>query len=193
MVPVPPPSGWRDRLLADRAEKDRGFRSDPDTPLLAEDLASFRSLEYWEPDPRYRLVGPLHLHQRPERFEIPTTSGKMRPCERYGWVAFDLDGRPQRLQVYRLLDSPAGEEEHLFLPFADRTSGRETYPAGRYVDLEGRPGGLYVLDFNRAYNPLCAYGAPDRYVCPVTPPENRLDLEITAGERGYRKPPAKAS
>jgi uncharacterized protein (DUF1684 family) len=185
MTSVPPPSGWEERLVTHRSERDEEFRSGPDTPLLPEDLASFEGLDYWKPDPRYRLVGPLEIYAERERFEIPTTTGKMRPCERYGRVTFELDGRNLELQVYRLLDS--GDDPGLFLPFIDGTTGRETYPAGRYVDLEDESGGTYVLDFNRAYNPLCAYGAPERYVCPVTPPENRLDVRIEAGERGYKR------
>jgi len=185
MTSAPPPAGWEERLVTHRAERDEEFRYGPDTPLLAEDLASFEGLEYWEPDPKYRLVGPLEVYADREQFEIPTTTGKLRPCERYGRVTFELDGRTLALQVYRLLDS--GDDPGLFLPFIDLTTGRETYPAGRYVDLEGESGGIYVLDFNRAYNPLCAYGAPERYVCPVTPPENRLDIRIEAGERGYKK------
>jgi uncharacterized protein (DUF1684 family) len=68
----------------------------------------------------------------------------------------------------------------------DGTTGQETYHAGRYVDLQGPEGGPFVLDFNLAYNPWCAYGAAERYVCPVTPPENRLAVRIEAGERGHR-------
>jgi uncharacterized protein (DUF1684 family) len=185
MTSVPPPSGWEERLLADRAERDTEFREASDTPLLPADLRSFDGLDYWAPDPEYRLVGPLEIYDHPERFEIPTTTGKIRPCERYGRVTFELDGRTLTLQVYRLLD--AGNDRGLFLPFTDRTTGVETYPAGRYIDLDGQPGGLYVLDFNAAYNPLCAYGKPEEYVCPVTPRENRLDVRIEAGERGYKK------
>ena len=185
MTSVPAPSGWKERLLAHRAERDQEFREESSTPLLPEDLLSFEGLGYWDPDPKYRLVGPLEVYDHREQFEIPTTTGKMRPCERYGRVTFKLDGSTLTLQVYRLLDS--GGEPGLFLPFIDGTTGRETYPAGRYIELEGESGGVYVLDFNQAYNPLCAYGAPERYVCPVTPPENRLDVRIEAGERGYKK------
>jgi uncharacterized protein (DUF1684 family) len=182
MVSIPPPRAWVEQVAAARADKDRAYKSAVDTPLLPEDLATFDGLDYWPPDARYYFVGPLNLYPAPERFEIVSTAGTRRPCERLGWVGFQVDGAPQKLQVYRLLDGAGG----LFLPFADATTGRETYPAGRYVDLVGPEGGPYVLDFNRAYNPWCAYGAPERYQCPVTPPENRLTVRIEAGERGYR-------
>jgi uncharacterized protein (DUF1684 family) len=189
MTPLPPDSGWAERLAQERAEKDRSFRENPDTPLLAEDVAAFRGLAYWEPDPAYYFVGPVNLYYAPKRFTIITTTGKERPCERVGWVRFEIDERLFTLQVYRLLDQelPEGDPGY-FLPFKDATNGEETYPAGRYVDLVGPPGGPYVLDFNAAYNPYCAYGAPERYVCPVTPAENRLEARIEAGERGYRLP-----
>ena len=188
MIWVPPPSGWEARLLADRTDKDRMFLEDPETPLLPEDRVSFQHLDYWSPQPRYRFVGPLHVYTTRERFQIPTTSGKLRPCEKYGWMSFELEGDPFTLLVYRLLDGVASDQENeLFLPFTDETTGKETYPAGRYLNLDGEAGGLYVLDFNRAYNPLCAYGEPERYVCPVTPEENRLPVPIEAGERGFKK------
>ena len=89
------------------------------------------------------------------------------------------------LQVYRLLDLPERSGgDGLFLPFKDQTTGKETYAAGRYVDLDGPDDGPFVLDFNLAYNPSCAYGEPERFQCPVTPAENRLPIAVTAGERG---------
>ena len=191
MVSIRPPDGWVERLAAARASKDESFRTDPETPLLASDIAGFRGLEYWDPDPTYYFVGQVHLYVEPERFEVATTSGAIRPCEKVGWVGFVVDGQVQRLQVYRLLDQRrVGGGADFFLPFMDGTTGAETYPAGRYVELQGPEGGPYVLDFNTASNPWCAYGAVERYVCPVTPPENRLAVRIAAGERGYRRAPA---
>jgi uncharacterized protein len=187
MVRIPPPDPWAARLAEARERKDAYFRGNPASPLLEQDVPSFRGLDYWAPDPRFYFVGTLELYAAPERFELATTSGEVRPCERVGWVSFGLDGHEQRLQVYRLLDQPAeGGGADYFLPFMDGTTGSETYPAGRYVELEGPQGGPYVLDFNTASNPWCAYGAVERYTCPVTPSENRLSGRIEAGERGYR-------
>jgi uncharacterized protein len=188
MTASPPPPGWAETILKERAAKDRQFRTDPETPLRAADVPTFRGLEYWPPDPSYRLAGPIRRDARPRRFTILSTTGKPRPCETYGSVAFDLGGKRCTLEIYRLLDTGAAPGVlGLFLPFTDLTTGRETYPAGRYVDLAGPDLGPYVLDFNRAYNPSCAYGAPERYACPVTPAENRLPVRIEAGERGFRK------
>ena len=182
MVAGQAPPGWADRIAADRAAKDARFRSDPETPLLAADLSEFRGLSYWPPDPAYRFSGPILGYDRPKRFTVLSTTGKTRPCERYGRILFDVRGRECALQVYRLLDvEEVPGDPGFFLPFTDETTGRETYPSGRYVDVEGPPGGPYVVDFNRAYNPLCAYGAPERYACPITPAENRLRCRIEAG------------
>lgn len=186
LAQLPPPTGWSESILADRAAKDRELRTDPDTPLPEKDVATFAGLEYWPPDPAYRFAGTIEVHDSPRRFTIVTTTGKERPCERYGQVAFEIRGKRCVLQVYRLLDSePEPGGAAFFVPFQDETTGKETYAAGRYVELDGPDGGPFVLDFNRAYNPLCAYGAPERFRCPVTPPENRLAVRIEAGERGY--------
>ncbi len=204
MVPLAPPQAWRAGLEAHRERKDQYFRQSPDSPLVAADIASFAGLPYWEPDARYYFVGPIHVYPDKSRFDIVTTAGNSRPCEKFGWIEFPVGGRPQRLEVYRLLDLDLGWTlEALLIPFEDGTTGTETYPAGRYVDLEGPPGeivvgpgpdgrlraaGPYVLDFNRAFNPSCAYGAPERFACPVTPRDNRMNVRIEAGERGFRAP-----
>jgi len=202
MSAVPPPQGWNGALLEQRAAKDENFRADPETPLLAEEVAGFEGLEYWPPDRKYYFAGRVNMYFEPEKFTIISTAGLERPCAKAGWVSFELDGQRLSLQVYRLLDDgqrlslqvyrlldrePEPGSTGFFLPFIDGTTGEESYPSGRYIDLIGPRGGPYLLDFNGAYNPLCAYGSPERYVCPVTPAENRLPVRIEAGERGYRK------
>jgi uncharacterized protein (DUF1684 family) len=206
MVPLLPPGNWEAALLESRSIKDEAFRESPDTPLVADDVEEFAGLQYWAPDSEYYYAGPIHVYATKQRFDIVTTSGRSRPCEKFGWIEFPVGGSPQQLQVYRLLDIGDGSAgaESLLVPFTDGTTGEETYPAGRYVDLMGptdelpvtsgpddRPisVGPYVLDFNRAYNPSCAYGAPERFACPVTPAENRLQTRIEAGERGFKLPP----
>jgi len=183
LLSIPPPPGWEESLVQYRQSKDRTYRQNADSPLRAEDRATFGGLEYFAYDPRLYLVGPIHTYPEPTQFEIVATSGEMRPCEKFGWIRFEVDGAPQELQVYRLLDI-----DSIFLPFMDATTGQETYPAGRYIDVVGPSGGPYVIDFNQAYNPSCAYGEPSRFACPVTPPENRLDVRIEAGERGFILP-----
>lgn len=180
------PEGYAEAVRAGRSEKDRDFVVDPDSPIPAGLRNAFQGLQYWPVDPRYRLVVPLEEFEIKERFTIVTTLGEARPCERYGRLSFALDGADLHLTVYRLLDGqPTGTAADLFVPFMDATTGTETYPAGRYVSLEDAGEGHYVLDFNLAFNPSCAYGAPERFQCPRTPSENRLAVAIRAGERGW--------
>jgi uncharacterized protein (DUF1684 family) len=208
MVTVRPPSRWEASLERSREAKDDAFRTSPETPLLAEDVERFEGLDYWPADARYYFAGPIHVYAEKRQFEIITTAGKPRPCEQFGWFEFPLDGTTRRLQVYRLLDTGLGATtQGLMLPFADATTGKETYPSGRYIDIGGPAGeiavvpsaggllavGPFVVDFNRAYNPSCAYGAPERFACPVTPKDNRLEVRIEAGERGFKLPPDERS
>jgi uncharacterized protein (DUF1684 family) len=182
---VPPPVSWAQDLTAHRHSRDMQFAADPDSPLPVAARAVFGGLSYFPADPSWRYAGWITRYPHAEKITMVTTSGKPRPCERWGRVTFAHDHRELTLQVYRLLDLPdRSGGEGLFLPFKDQTTGKETYAAGRYVELEGPDGGPFVLDFNRAYNPSCAYGEPQRFQCPVTPAENTLPLPVNAGERG---------
>jgi len=193
MSQVPPPTSWADDVAERRALRDADFKNDPDSPIPHAGRASFRGLSYFPIDPTWRYAGWVERYDRPEKLEVATTSGTPRPCERWGRVTFLRDGNVLTLQVYRLLDQPPRQGGlGLFLPFKDRTTGKDTYPAGRYVDLEGPDGGPFVLDFNRAYNPSCAYGEPERFQCPVTPAENTLSVAVSAGERGSASPAREA-
>lgn len=186
MARVPPPDDWPAEVESWRAARDRFFRESAESPIPAAERPAFDGLDYWSPDDEYYFVGTINAYPEPERFTITTTAGSPRPCEKLGWIEFELGGERRRLEVYHLLDTPTEPgEASLFLPFLDATSGEESYPAGRYVDLVGPPGGPWVLDFNRAYNPSCAYGDPARFACPRTPPENRLAVRVEAGERGW--------
>lgn len=183
------PQGYAEGVAAGRSEKDRQFVVDPDSPIPAGLRNAFHGLDYWPVDPRYRLTVPMEERATKERFTIVTTMGEARPCERFGTLTFTLDGTDLHLTVYHLLDGrQTGTAADLFVPFMDATTGKETYPAGRYVSLEEAGDGRYVLDFNLAFNPSCAYGAPERFQCPRTPAENRLAVAIRAGERGWRAP-----
>jgi uncharacterized protein (DUF1684 family) len=186
MAPIGEEPDWEPQLQQYRQKKDDQFRNDPETPLRAEDVASFDGLEYWPPGAGWRFRGPVHPHPEPTRFTVATTAGPSRRLERYGWLSFVHDGEVAVLQVYRNVEGPGAGS--LFLPFSYATAGTETYPAGRYVDLVPDLSGEFVLDFNRAYNPFCAYGDPHRFACPVAPAENRLPFRLEAGERGYHRP-----
>jgi uncharacterized protein len=164
-----------------RAEKDEFFKSSPRSPIPEDERAAFEGLPYYPIDEDLVIEG-LRLEpyagSEPSSFEIPTSDGKLRPAHRAGTFSFQLGGEPRRLTAYQLA---AGRGDSLFVPFLDQTSGRETYGAGRYLDLEPDEDGTYAIDFNLAYHPSCVY--QPTFSCPLTPAENRLATRIEAGER----------
>ena len=164
-----------------REEKDDYFRSSEDSPIPENERAGFAGLKYFPPDQDYRMIVKLVPYPNPEVVTMATSKGTQQKFHRVGYFQFEINKRKARLQAYR---SAEREDEHLFVPFRDRTSGRESYGAGRYIDLDLSEDDSYLLDFNVAYNPYCAYN--EGYVCPFPPKENSIDVEIRAGEKKYR-------
>lgn len=185
MLHVEPPLDYTQRVEQERHDRDGNYRSAPWSPIPEASRESFTGLEYFPIDHRFYFIGPVVRYAEPEKLPMVTTGGQNREAERIGWLEFELDGHSLQLQVYHMLDGASDDDEGLFLPFTDGTTGAATYPAGRYINLRGPEGGPYILDFNRAFNPYCAYGEPERYACPLAPEENRLPIVVEAGERGY--------
>jgi uncharacterized protein (DUF1684 family) len=163
-------------------ERDEMFSTHPQSPLTSDARDSFTGLPYYDYDPDYRALARV-APADPHTYEIATSGGGTYGFTRFGTAAFELQGRELVLELYWLKGYGGG----LFLPFRDATSGTSTYGAGRYLfdtikgaDL-GEEDARLVLDFNFAYNPSCAYDP--KWVCPLAPPPNRLDVAIEAGER----------
>lgn len=169
----------------ERRRKDAFFRASAQSPVPAHERARFPPLDYYPVDPSWRLTLRVEPYAEPQAFELVTNMGERRVFRREGQVRFTRDGAPVSLQLYREIES-GGDSATLWVPFTDAGAGRQTYPAGRYLDTEAGADGTVVLDFNRAYNPYCAYGWA--YSCPMTPPENRLKIAVPAGERGFHRP-----
>lgn len=165
-----------------RAGREQAFRTAEWSPVPVETRASWDGLQYFPVDPTMRFVGPLVRKTNGRDFDIVTTTGELRPCREIGYFLLDLGAGPEKLPVYELRDQRA-DEQHLFVPFGDATTGDETYPAGRYLEVLEIERGQYLLDFNAAYNPSCAYGGS--FQCPVAPPESHMKAAIRAGERGW--------
>ena len=162
-----------------RAEKDAFYRNDPRSPIPAERRAAFEGLPYYPENPALAIRASLETDgvDRDERIVMDTTTGGQQTYRRAGMVRFEVDGETAELTLYAGDDSP-----ELFLPFRDATSGRETYGAGRYLDVEpSGADGRVVVDLNYAYSPSCAY-SPE-WSCPIPPGENWLGVPIRAGER----------
>ncbi len=173
-------SAYRESVLQARREKNLAFKSDPGSPLRKEDRGRFQGLAYFDVDPGLRYEVKLNRYAAPQAIRLSTNTGEIRSGVRYGYFEFQVQGNFYRLQAYRLDDSEG--DASLFVPFRDATSGKETYGAGRYIDLHENTSGIYDLDFNRAYNPYCAYGRKD-FSCPFPPAENTLTVPIRAGEK----------
>ncbi|MCG6956562.1 MAG: DUF1684 domain-containing protein [Gemmatimonadetes bacterium] len=177
---------WMDRLERIRKGKDRFFRESPQSPLSRRDRETFEGLDYYPVNEEYRFEIELHEHEDKAAVTLDATGGDKRHMVRWGEFRFVVDGSERKLSAYQV--DPG--EGRLFVPFRDATADTDTYPRGRYLDLDPRvhqtPEGRWVLDFNEAYNPWCAY--TDGYSCVIPPGENSLDLSIRAGEKRYRYP-----
>ncbi len=161
-----------------RKSKDEFFASDEDSPLTPEQRKKFRKLEYYTENPQLRFTVVLDefSDQEKEPTEIITSTGESNTQIRWGKFNFPVDGHDVSLIVFRAMDG-----DDFFLPFADSTSGSETYGAGRYLEVVPLHDGPYLIDFNYAYNPYCAYNP--HWSCPIPPPGNRLQVAILAGEK----------
>lgn len=168
-----------------RGEKDHWFRTDPQAPLPARLRPSFQGLDYFPPDATYRFRVRLARYPAADPIVLATSTGVPRRMIKYGYFEFEVDGVPQRLDAYKAAPAPGHhhEDRSLFVPYRDATSGKESYGAARYLDIQEEPSGEHVLDFNLAYNPYCAYS--EDYVCPFPPRENWLTVPIRAGEKNF--------
>lgn len=133
--------------------------------------------EWFPYDEKYRFIVPLE--RDPADLRIGSTRERDRSATRAGWLRFDVAGVPGRVMALHM-NEPGVAHDALEVYFTDATSGRESYRM-RYVEVSPAAGGRYVLDFNRAYNPACAYSP--HYNCPIPPPENHLAVRVPAGER----------
>jgi uncharacterized protein (DUF1684 family) len=175
-----------------RTEKNRSFRQSPDSPLSVEQKAAFDSLKYYAPDAAYVFHCALSRNASPDTVLIQMSDNRSEKYLRWGLASFfpPLDvasgtmDMPTRLTLFR---KASGTDSTLFVPFTDATNGRETYGGGRYLDVPLPPADStrLTLDFNRAYNPYCAYN--NDYSCPVPPAENRLRVNIPAGEKSFHE------
>jgi uncharacterized protein len=170
---------YPDEIADWRATKDQFMRQSDDSPIPPDRRASFPPLSYFPIEPEYRVPAALAVNRSGAVVEIPTSTGQRRPHQRVGTLSFTLKG--QRLTLTAFVEVGQEDMRRLFVPFGDLTNGTETYPGGRYLELERTATGIYDLDFNRAYHPFCYYNP--KYDCPYPPKENRLPLPIRAGER----------
>ena len=160
------------------ADKDRFMRESAESPVPPADRQAFPSLPYFPTNLDYRVPASLTVARADDILDMQTSTGQRRRMQRIGALQFTLKGQPLKLTAFA--EATDTDLRRLFVPFHDLTNGSETYPGGRYLDLERTATGVYDLDFNRAYHPFCLFNAT--YDCPVPPRENRLPLPVRAGE-----------
>lgn len=157
-----------------RKMKDEFYATDAQSPLTEEQKQAFTGLHYYPENPDLKFTLTIEEFSKKEKVSIQTSKGDVRSYERFGKITFPIKEKSVSLTIYRA-------EQDFFLPFIDSQAGKETYPAGRYLEIEPLTDGKYLVDFNMAYNPYCAYN--DRWSCPLTPSENHLSVAIRAGEK----------
>lgn len=167
-----------------RAEKIRENTTGDRHPL---EVGDEKFIQFFPIQKKFRLVAEFAAATDTATFDMPTYSGKLRKYRRFGRLSFKLDGQKLELTLYQNLALVVQEKykNHLFLPFKDASNGGETYGGGRYMDLATTDlkNGRMILDFNKIYNPWCAYS--DGFNCPIPPAENHLQVGILAGEKNF--------
>lgn len=161
-------------LVSYRAEKDEFFGRHPQSPLSPDQRLTFKGLQYFPENEDLRLEVEVEPVTDQEPMQMQTSTGGVQTYVRYGRFRFQVDGEDAELTIYQ-------NEHGFFLPFVDSLAGTETYPAGRYLEPEALTRNRFLVDFNLAYNPYCAYN--EMWSCPITPAENRLKVPIRAGEK----------
>lgn len=174
------PEDFHEQVAAQRERKVEFLAEHPRSPVPQGARDGFEQ-PFFPADPDLRFEVELDEHDEREVLTVATTTEGEREYLRWGAFAVEVGGEAVVLQAFRA--DP--EEDRLWVPFRDETNGEATYGGGRYLDLEAethRQDGRWVLDFNAAYNPYCAYD--DAYECPLVPMENWLDVRVEAGEKG---------
>lgn len=170
-----------------QAETNAAFADPEQSPLMEKDLPGFKRLKFFPINEKYQVTAKFEATPDEKPFEMKTSTDRLPTYRKFGIIRFNIDGKELELSLYqnaKLVNNPL-YKNYLFLPFRDQTCGKESYGGGRYIDLEIPEGDEIVVDFNKSYNPLCAYNY--KYSCPVPPKENDLEIEIRAGVMAYDK------
>ncbi|OBX22061.1 MULTISPECIES: DUF1684 domain-containing protein [Bizionia] len=168
-------------------QQNADFKDASKSPLKAKDRKNFKTLDFFPVDSSAIVKATLKRTPDSDWFLMQTTTDRVSNERVYGVVTFELQGKTFELSVYQGQDlmTQEGFENYLFLPFIDHTNGETTYGGGRYIDLRIPENDMMIIDFNKAYNPYCAYD--EKYSCPIVPRNNYLDIEVKAGVKDFNK------
>lgn len=173
-------------VVFERAKLDEKFKTPHSSPLSDIGRSGFDGLNYFPVDTLFKVNASLERTPDEQPFLMATTTDRKNKEVKYGILHFMIHGKKLQLSVFRDLElnNKEGYKDYLFLPFTDETNGSETYGGGRYLDLRIPEGENIVVDFNKAYNPYCAYNK--KYSCPIVPSENDLEIEVRAGVKRFK-------
>jgi uncharacterized protein (DUF1684 family) len=180
-------NNFRKEIKTFQEELNKQYADTAESPLTKEDLLKFKHLDFYAINKKYRVKAKFIRTENTLPFKMKTTTNRAPIYEKYGEVEFVIDGKTIKLSVYqshrlRKIDE---YKDYLSLPFTDETSGKTSYAGGRYVDLTIPSNKTIIIDFNKAYNPYCAYN--HKYSCVIPPAENHIPIEIKAGVMKYKK------
>lgn len=175
---------FKEQIAAHRQKYKKDFLAEQRSPLKAEDLPNLR---FFDADSTYCIVAKVEFLQDQPMIKLTTFNGSSQEYVRFAKLKFTLKGKQLQLTLFKSpsLTAIPQYKDYLFLPFTDQTNAVDSYPGGRYIDINATDikGGMLAIDFNKAYNPYCAYS--DGYRCPVPPMENKLAIRIEAGEKAF--------
>ncbi|AXP81857.1 hypothetical protein CJ739_2791 [Mariniflexile rhizosphaerae] len=168
-------------------ELNAEYKDATTSPLKDKDRKHFEGLDFFKFDAAYVVNAKFERFPNEKPFEMKTSTERRPIYVKYGELSFELKGKRHKLNIYQNLGliEKEGYEDYLFLPFSDETNGLESYGGGRYIDARIPKGDTMEIDFNKAYNPYCAYN--DKYSCPIVPRENYLKTRIEAGVKAFGK------
>jgi uncharacterized protein len=174
-------------IRQDRKEQDAEMKTNANSPIPEPEKSAFSKLRYYRPKVSFRKEADFERYNEASRFLMKTTTDRLPEYSLYGKITFRHNGSEYQLNVYQNIEltKKPGYENYLFIPFNDETNGKTTYGGGRFLDITETGKDTLIIDFNRAYNPYCAYN--HKYSCPIPPEENNLRIKIKAGEKKLHK------
>lgn len=166
-------------------ELNKSYADSTKSPLTEADLRVFKELDFFPINDKYIVKARFIRTKKEKVFKMKTSTSRLPEYKKYGELHFTIDGTKHQLNVYQSMDLIQKKEykDYLFLPFSDLTNGKESYIGGRYVDIKIQDSDEWIIDFNKAYNPYCAYN--HKYSCPIVPLENDLNAFILAGVKKF--------
>jgi uncharacterized protein (DUF1684 family) len=172
-------SSYKDDILEHRRKINKEMLGSG-SPIPEDEKASFTGLNFFPVDSSFNVSAKFEVIANGRVFDMMTNTDRRPKYRHFANILFTYGGKSYSLEAYQPAEKPGGE---LFIPFNDLTNGSDSYYSGRFIDIEIPEGKEFKLDFNRCYNPYCAYN--ENYSCPIPPQANRLELEVKAGEKKY--------